>query len=507
MAMYKKGGTAIDAAVAAALALGVVEPQNSGLGGGGFMLIYNSSTDTVTAIDYRESASALAKEKIYKNKSSVIGYSASAVPGLINGLNFVLSRYGTLPLHESIEPALKLAREGFKVSPILAKRLINRGNCLGRFSASRKVFFRKSQPLKKGSLLVQEDLANTLEDISKNGALTFYNGSIAQKIEAAMKKGGGLIRKSDLNAYSTKERTPIAIHYRDHTIYTMPPPSSGGIVMAQMFQMIQADPLQQWGWSSPQEAHLLTEVMKSAFADRSRYLGDSDFAPIPEKLTSLGYAQKKRSQIKTISMPEGTQTTHASFADHEGNIVSMTNSLNLPFGSCVVIPGTGILMNNHMDDFVTRPNKPNAFGLIQGKANKIEPGKRPLSSMSPSIVFKDNKPIYALGSPGGPTIISNIFQVIINLLDHRMTLERAISAPKLHHQYLPDRLYYQESYPLRSLDTLQELGNKLEYRLRWGNVQAVRINHKTGRITGVADPRGEGKFMTLDRLDVSKPNQ
>ena len=476
---YKQGGNAIDAAVAAAFALGVAEPYNSGLGGGGFMLIYHAASKKVIALDYRETAPLQATEETFKQGSSVVGYKAIAVPGLVHGLETALKKYGSLPLKKTIEPAYKLAHEGFPVSEELRKRLYARGNCLGRFPATRKIFFHKSQPRKPGTNLVQSDLAKTLQLIGEQGSDVFYKGAITEKIAQAMKKNKGLIQTQDLNNYATRQLDPVVINHQGHAIHTMPLPSSGGLLMAQMFQILKGTPLKEWGWGSPLEAQRLVDAMKIAFAYRQK-LGDTP--------------------------PESPQTTHASFADHQGNVVAMTNSLNLSFGSCVTIPGTGILMNDHMDDFATRASQPNAFKLIQGEANKVAGGKRPLSSMSPTIVLKNGKPLYALGSPGGPTIISNVFQTLINLIDHNMGLERAVAAPKLHHQFKPDRLSHQKGYPAPSLEALRKQGYALHYRPQWGNLQVIRIDPKSGQISGVSDPRGQGKVISLDRLDAATPS-
>ncbi len=474
--MYQQGGNAIDAAVAAAWVLGVAEPYNSGIGGGGFMLVYDAKQAQVSALDYREAAPQLANENSFQDKSSTMGYAASGVPGLVRGLERAHQAYGALPWAATFQPAIQLAREGFPVSASLEKRLIDRANCLGRFGGSRRVFFRKSQPLKRGTFFKQEDLAASLEMIAKEGSAAFYDGSIAKKIVTAMTQHDGLIRAADLKNYQARQANPIQFTYHDYTIYSMPLPSSGGLLMQEMFAVSEAQPVQKWGWASPQEAFHLSRTMKQAFAKRLE-LGEST--------------------------PNKAQTTHASFADHHGNVVAMTNSLNLAFGSCVVIPHTGILMNDHMDDFTTDQEKPNAFGLMQGRTNRVAAGRRPLSSMSPTLIFEKSRPLYVLGSPGGPTIISNIFQLSINLLDHGMNLHDAIAAPKLHHQHNPDLVYHQRAYPTATLSALRKNGHQLRYRPEWGNINAVHIDQKTGHAQGASDPRGEGQVGALRPLDAT----
>ncbi len=457
--MYQKGGNAVDAAVAAAFALGVVEPHNSGIGGGGFMMIYLSSEKKTVILDYREVAPFLVHPNTYADQSSTVGYSAIAVPGEVLGLTEALKKYGSLTLKEVMKPAMAYAEEGFHISPLLEKRIQSRQECLRRFDSTRKIYFQNEIPLKAQETLIQKDLAKTLRLISKKGPEVFYQGRIAQKIDHEMKKNQGLIRLKDLKDYQVKERTPLFTNYRGYELVLMPLPSSGGILLTKMFQEMEKKTLASGG--SWKEAELLMRTMKSAFKERMG-LGD-----------------------------EGGNTTHASFVDQEGNAVSMTNSLNLPFGSCVTIAGTGILMNDQMDDFATTPT-PNAFGLVQGAVNQVAAGKRPLSSMSPTIVFKEGQPVYVLGSPGGPTIISNVFQVLVNLIDHHLSLEEAIAKPKLHHQYQPDVIRYEKNYPSLILQKFEKKGFHLESSESWGNVQAIEINWNTHFAHGVSDPRGEG---------------
>lgn len=514
---YEQGGNAIDAAVAAALALGVVEPQNSGLGGGGFMLIYLADKRKVVAIDYREMAPKLADENTYSTHSSTDGYAAIGVPGQLKGLELAQKRYGKLSLATNLQAAISLAENGFDVSPLLASRLQARADCLKQFPSSRKIFFAGRRPLKTGDRLVQKDLAQAMKIIAQHGVDAFYKGSLATQIVDAMSENDGLIRKKDLSGYKVKVKKPVVIPYHGYTIYSMPLPSSGGILLKQMFQVLRDDPLLLWGWDDPRSAHLIIEVMKLAFADRAQYLGDDDFVTIPPKLTDPRYAAQQRNRIsphtpiqaKGSASPANktSQTTHASFADRFGNAVAMINSLNLSFGSCVVIPGTGIVMNDEMDDFSTHPGKPNAFGLMQSHANRVQPGKQPLSSMTPTIVTQLGQARYVIGTPGGPTIITNVFQVLLNLLAFHMPLKAAVNTPKLHEQYLPDVVQYQPGYPAATLQALQKKGHKLKLGRNWGNVEAIAIDWKDGVIQGVADPRGEGTVgsvsLTSDQPHLS----
>lgn len=500
--MYYAGGNAIDAAVATAFALNVVEPHNSGLGGGGFMMIYLAGKEKVVALDYREQAPEHLPPTPFQETSSEQGYTAIATPGLLRGLELALAQHGRLSLAQTIGPAIELAEQGFAVSPLLAKRFKERADCLKSDPDSRQIFFQGKHPVGAGKILIQTDLARSLQTIATQGVETFYQGSIAEKLVQAMQANGGWLRADDLAQYQVKIREPIVISYHDYRIYAFPPPSSAGILLAQMFAMIAKDPLWDWGLNSWRSTHLLAETMKLGFQDRARYLGDSDFVTIPQFLTEPAYAVKKREQIAwdkaiPVSGPSTapdtkTHTTHASFADRQGNVVAMTHSLNLAFGSCVTIPGTGILMNDHMDDFTLSASTPNAFGLTQSEVNQLEPFKRPLSSMSPTLVFHEEKPIYALGSPGGPTIITSVFQVLVNLLTHKMTLEAALVAPRIHHQYLPNELHYEAGLPAITLKKLRELGHSLKEQAPWGNVCAIALDWKRRKLHGVADPRGEG---------------
>jgi gamma-glutamyltranspeptidase/glutathione hydrolase len=465
MEIYRQGGNAVDAAVAAAFALAVVEPHNSGLGGGGFLLFYSAKDRRLHALDYRETAPALAARHVYQGAETTEGWRAMAVPGMLAGLTIALSEYGTKPLSEILGPAIRLAEKGFEATPILAEEIAERVGCLGKFPATREVFLPGGRPPRAGERLIQRDLARTLHIIAEKGPDVFYRGEIADRIEKAAEASGGFLRRRDLAGYSTKRRDPVRFGYRGFEIASMGLPSSGGILMKAMFADLERRPAGSFEWGSIEEAEALTGRMKEAFRGRV-FLGDPDFARF--------------------------KTTHATFADRFGNVVSMTNSLNQPFGSCVVVPGLGLLMNDHMDDFAARPGEPNAFGLIQGEANRIEAGKRPLSSMSPTIVLKGGRPVYALGSPGGPTIISNVFQTIVNLIDHGMSLEQAVAAPKLHHQFGPDVLSVQPGYPTLTKAKLKMRGVTLK-EWSWGNLQAVSLDFKRRRLTPVSDPRGQGR--------------
>ncbi|MFO1519578.1 MAG: gamma-glutamyltransferase [bacterium] len=506
--IFRKGGNAIDAAVAAAFALNVVEPQNSGMGGGGFMMIYLARAKEVVVLDYREVAPAMADEEVFRKQSSQKGEAAAAVPGFLKGMAYALQHYGRLPLKDAMAPAVRLAEKGFPVSPILAKRMKENEGCLGKYESSKKIFFRDGRILKEGEEWSQQDLAKSFKAVASKGPSVFYEGEIARAIDRLMKEKNGLLRLQDLKNYTLKRREPLHLSYHGYDLALMPPPSAGGILISEMLQIIQDDPLQKWGWASPREAHLLSEAMRVAFYDRARFLGDEDFVKVPkEELVSPAHAKEWRSKMRLdrkISERElensspvesrESHTTHASFVDREGNVVAMTNSLNLLFGSCVIVPGTGILLNDHMDDF-SIGREANAFGLAPGELNRMKPGKRPLSSMSPTLVFKAGRPVLALGSPGGPTILTNVFQVLINRIDHGFSLEQAVEKPKLNHQYLPDVLQYETGYPETARKALEKMGYRLEERKSWGNVQAVEIDPVSGKVSGVSDPRGEGKVL------------
>ncbi|GAB3246657.1 gamma-glutamyltransferase family protein [Chitinimonas naiadis] len=506
--ILKRGGNAVDAAVAVGFALAVVLPQAGNLAGGGFMLVHDAKTGRDIAVDFREMAPAAASRDMYLDTQgkvvqgrSLFTHLAVGVPGTVAGLTQTLEKYGTLKLPEVIAPAIRLARQGFIVSPELADHLSAASERLGRWPASRKLFFRDDQPLQAGDRLVQNELANTLAEISRRGEQAFYRGGIARQIVAEMDRQGGLITLADLTAYKVVEREPVRGNYRGYQVLSMPPPSSGGIHIIQMLNLLERYPLRSYGAGSAQTLHLEAEAMKLAYADRAEYLGDPDFAKVPIKgLTSRDYADELARKIDPErAMPsarikpgkpqpyESDQTTHYSVVDSLGNVVSTTYTLNLPFGSGIVVPGTGMLLNNEMDDFSSKPGVPNAFGLVGGEANAIAPFKRPLSSMSPTLVLKDGKPWLVTGSPGGSRIITTVLQTIINAVDFDMGPAGAAAAPRIHHQWLPDELSVERGISPDTIRLLQQKGQNVVVKRAFGRTQTIQLRPEG--LYGYADPR------------------
>ncbi len=514
--ILRRGGNAVDAAVAVGLALAVTFPVAGNLGGGGFMLI-RMADGRMAAIDYRETAPAAARRDMYLDadgnhrlEKSTLGYAAVGVPGTVAGFDLALRKYGRLKWAQVVAPARRLAREGFPVSYALAQGLRIAQRLAGD-PESRRIFHRDGDYYAEGEIFRQPDLAATLERLEKRGSREFYEGETARRIAAAMRANGGFITLDDLKRYRPVEREPLRGTYRGYDIATFPPPSSGGIILLNVLNQLEGDDLAALGPGSSEASHLLIEALRRAFADRAALMGDPDFTTMPvETLISKEYAKERRATIdlrratpsatvragmeapasESEKVSEKAETTHYAIVDADGNLVTNTYTLNGPYGSGVTVPGTGVLLNNEMDDFAAKPGSLNAFQLIQGEANAIAPGKRPLSSMTPTIVFKDGKPWLALGSPGGPTIISTVIQTLINVIDHNMSLQQAIDAPRLHHQWMPDVVMW-EPYGL-SPDTrraLEAKGHRLEATPRYnGDVEAVLID-ATGARLGASDPR------------------
>jgi gamma-glutamyltranspeptidase / glutathione hydrolase len=513
--ILKKGGNAVDAAVAVGFALAVTHPSAGNIGGGGFMLIRLAEEGDVRVVDYREMAPAAATETMYQNAAgevaggdSTVGYRASGVPGTVAGLALALKKYGTMPLSEVIAPAIRLAREGVELSYFESQSLKTSGRLLERFPESKRIYLRDGNPYEWGERFVQSDLAQTLELVAKDGAREFYEGTVARLIAKDMAANGGTITLEDLKNYKVIERRPIEGEYRGYKIYSMPPPSSGGIARVEMLNMLEPYPLARYGAGSSRTLHLVAEVMKRAFADRAEFLGDADFVRVPTRgLTSRSYAQERRSTIDPFIASdaaslghgnpapfESEQTTHFSVVDVSGNAVANTYTLNGGFGSGVTIPGTGILLNNEMDDFSSKPGSPNAYGLIHGKANAIAPRKRPLSAMTPTIVLKEGKLFMVLGSPGGPTIINTVLQTLLNVIDFRMSVQEAVDAPRIHHQWMPDRLVMERiGFSEDVIQALKARGHAVEVRGTIGDCQSIMIDPETGTRLGAADPRLDGK--------------
>ncbi|MEJ7578727.1 MAG: gamma-glutamyltransferase [Pyrinomonadaceae bacterium] len=517
--VMRRGGNAVDAGVAVAFALAVTYPAAGNLGGGGFMMIRLRDGRT-TAIDYREMAPQAATRNIYLDKdgnliegegSSTIGYRASGVPGTVRGMELALAKYGSgkLTWSQLIEPARRLASEGFALPYSLARSLRNNDKYLSRYEDARKIYLRNGNFYDEGELWRQPELANVFARLQQNGAREFYEGETARLIAADMKRNNGLMTLEDLRGYVAKERAPLRTTYRGHEVISMPPPSSGGAVLIEMLNILEAYDLTKMNPSSSEKYHLVAEAMRRAFADRAEYMGDADFVSVPiEGLISKDYAARQRSTINAerastsvevkAGKPVGAEseeTTHFTVVDAQGNVVSNTYTLNNSYGSGVVAKGTGILMNNEMDDFAAKPGTPNLYGLIQGERNAVAGRKRPLSAMTPTFVLrKDGTLWFAVGSPGGPTIINTVLQTIINVVDHNMDIQQAIDFPRIHHQWLPDEIVYE---PLgMSADTeraLQARGHKLTERPRYmGDAQGIMIEEKTGVRLGASDPRNDG---------------
>jgi gamma-glutamyltranspeptidase/glutathione hydrolase len=522
--ILKTGGNAVDAAVAVGLALAVVWPEAGNLGGGGFMLIRQANGKT-TAIDYRERAPAAAHRNVYLDEngdyikqSSTFGHKAAGVPGTVAGLAYALEKYGTMKWATVAEPARKLASEGFPIGQQLERSLKGASKQLSRYPETRRIFLRNGNQYQAGEIFVQPELADTFDRMIKFGPTEFYHGKTAQLIEESMRRAGNgkpWMTVNDLKNYKVVEREPMKMSYRGAEIITMPPPSSGGVAMFQMLNILQRYELKSMGPGSSRAIHVMVEAMRRAFADRAKYLGDPDFAKVPVAgLTSRKYADDLASTIDLNRASTSAQvkhgnpltresddTTHFTVIDKSGNVVANTYTLNGSFGNKITVEGAGFLLNNEMDDFSTKPGVPNLFGLIQGEANAVVAQKRPLSSMTPTIVLKNGKLWFALGSPGGPTIINTVTQVIINIIDHGMNLQQAIDYPRIHHQWMPDEIRY-EPFGLSPdvIKKLKDMGHKFRetkfimgYRYGYprymGDVEAIMIEDETGVRLGASDLR------------------
>jgi gamma-glutamyltranspeptidase / glutathione hydrolase len=505
-AILRAGGNAVDAAVAMGFALAVVHPEAGNLGGGGFMVI-RPRDGTVQTLDYRETAPARATRDMYLDARgeptdrSLTGALAAGVPGAVAGLTEAHHRYGRLPLTRLLEPAIRLARDGFPIDRYRSESIRGDSARLALFAASRASFLPDGRPPVPGSMLRQPDLAATLQLISDSGAAGFYRGRVADLIVAEMERGGGLISREDLAGYRAIWRDPITATYRGYTIYSMPPASSGGVTMGEILNIMEGySPMPRFG--STELIHREAEAMRRAFTDRNTFLGDPAFVRNPvDRLLSKSYAADLRRGIGDRATPTpkfdpsartGASTTHYSVVDAEGNAVSCTTTLNDSYGSAVTVTGAGFLLNDEMDDFATAPGKPNMYGLVQGEANAIAPGKRMLSAMTPSIVLDPEQHLYlVVGTPGGPRIITMVYHVISNVIDHRMSLPDAVAAPRMHHQGLPDSLQIEtDGFPEATLDSLRARGHNIEATGYWGDVEAI-IRTPAGW-QGVSDPRRGG---------------
>jgi gamma-glutamyltranspeptidase/glutathione hydrolase len=516
--VMKKGGNAIDAAVAVGLALAVTWPSAGNLGGGGFMMV-RKADGTAEALDYRERGPLAAHRDMYLDaqgnvvkKLSTDGYLAAGVPGTVAGLAFAHKRHGKLKWEELVEPARKLAAEGFPVNYHLARSLRYNSTIekMQPFAESRRIFQRDGRFYEMGDTFVQPELAAVLARIKSNPR-DFYEGETAKLIAADMKANGGIITLEDLRTYEPTLRTPLRTTYRGHEILTMPPPSSGGIALVEMLNILEAYDLKAMQWGSAQYTHTLIEAMRRAFADRAQFLGDTDFVKVLVKaLVSREFATERRRSIDPNRASssrevgagnpapyESPETTHFTIVDAEGNVVSSTYTLNDSYGAGATIKGAGFLINDEMDDFTSKVGVPNDYGLIQGEANAVAPKKRPLSSMTPTIVLKDGKPFFAIGSPGGPTIINTVLQVILNIVDFNMDMQAAIDAPRVHHQWMPDHIFWEEfGMNADTRERLEAMGHAFRpipgasrSPSEIGDAHGVMIDPATGMRMGASDPR------------------
>src|SRR5258707_3811301 len=513
--IMKRGGNAVDAAIAVAFALAVTHPAAGNLGGGGFMMIRLKDGRT-TAIDYREMAPAAATRNVYLDKNgnviegeggSIEGYRAAVVPGTVRGMELALKKYGSgkLSWAQLIEPARRLAANGFTVTYTLARGLRGNREYLSKYPETKRIYLNNGKFYNEGDVFMQPDLAATFTRLQQRGPNEFYTGQTAQLIAADMKRHNGLLTLEDLRGYVAKERQPLRGNYRGYEVISMPPPSSGGAVLIEMLNILEGYDFKKMDWTSSDRYHLMTEAMRRAFADRAEYMGDTDFVKVPiAGLVDKKYAAQLRRTINPerassseevkAGKPlgyESEETTHFTVVDAEGNAVANTYTLNNSYGSAAVAKGTGLLLNDEMDDFAAKPGTPNLYGLIQGDRNAVAPRKRPLSAMTPTFVLrKDGSLWFTVGSPGGPTIINTALCVIINVVDYGMDIQQALDFPRIHHQWLPDELIF-EPYGL-SGDTqkaLTALGHKLARPRYLGDAEGIMIEEKTGVRLGATDPR------------------
>ncbi len=508
-AVLKSGGNAVDAAVAVGFALAVTFPYAGNIGGGGFMLI-RLADGRNTFIDFRERAPEKATRNMYLDpsgnvtKDSVDGWRASGVPGTVRGLEMAHKKYGHKAWPELVAPAITLAKKGFEVPYSLSNSLQSSSSALAKYPESKRIFLNGSKGLEMGATFIQPDLARTLERIAKSPN-DFYEGETAKLIAAGMAANGGLITTADLKNYKAIEREPIIGKYKGYDIITAPPPSSGGIGILQMLGMLENSGYEKPGAGAAATIHYVAEVMRRYYADRSEYFGDPDFVKVPVRaLLNPAYIAKQKSTIEPnratpsseigpgkLAAYESSETTHFSVVDKDGNAVAMTYTLNGGYGSHVTVPGTGILLNNEMDDFAAKPGFPNMFKLIQGEANAIQPGKRPLSSMTPTILVRDGKPFLVVGGPGGSKIISSVLQVILNVVDFGMNVQDAVDAPRFHHQWQPDVITIEKGFSPDSIKILESLGHKVESSNSVARIEAIVVDK--GWLQGGADGRGYGK--------------
>jgi gamma-glutamyltranspeptidase/glutathione hydrolase len=511
--ILKKGGNAVDAAVAVGFALAVTYPSAGNIGGGGFMVIRLKDGRNIS-IDYREKAPSNSTVNMYlDDKGNVLtkknqeGVLSAGVPGSVAGMIYALEKYGTMKLSEVIQPAINLAEVGFPLEYRLAESIQNQLSSFREYPSSLKTFSKNGTAYNEGEIFKQPDLAFTLKQIKEKGRDGFYKGKIADLIVEHCKTNGGIITKEDLENYQPIEREPIYGSYRDYEVISMGPPSAGGIGLVQLLNILENYKFTKTEWAGSNYIHLLVEAMKYVYADRSEHLGDEDFFPVPKRwLISKHYAKELFSKILADAIPskeiipgnpklykESEETTHYSVYDGMGNAVSLTTTINSSFGSKSIVEGAGFLLNNEMDDFSSKPGSPNQFGLIGSNANKIEPGKRMLSSMTPTIILKNGSPYLIVGSPGGSTILTVVLQVILNCIDFGMNIQEAINQPRIHHQWLPDQIDYEEfGITLDVKENLSRRGHKIGNSKILGRVEGILIDSDNNVIYGATDPRGYG---------------
>jgi gamma-glutamyltranspeptidase/glutathione hydrolase len=504
------GGNAVDAAVAVGFALAVALPRAGNLGGGGFMLVHDAESGESIAIDYREKAPRNATRDMYLDEEGNVdkekarlSHLSAGVPGTVAGLWRAHRDYGQLPWGKVMEPAIRLARDGFTMTYDLAGLLARRKERMCRYEAACRYFYKAGgEPYEAGERFIQSDLADTLELIAEQGPSAFYRGEIAEKIVREMEEGGGIVDAESLAAYAPSVRDVARGTYRGYEIVTMPPPSSGGIHVVQILNILEHFPVAEFGYGSADAIHVLAESARLAYADRSKHLGDPAFYDVPmEWLTSKEYGKElaatidmQRARASSEVAPgvpqlyESPDTTHYSVIDRDGNVVSNTTTLNFSFGSGVAVAGAGFLLNNEMDDFSAKPGEPNAYGLIGEKANQIAAGKRPLSSMTPVIVLDDGKAWFATGSPGGSRIITTVLQMIVNVIDHGMNIAEAGAAPRMHHQWLPDVLQLESGFSPDSISILEERGHEIA-GTQWSMGSLQSVAYRDGVFRGASDPR------------------
>ncbi|HIX55489.1 MAG TPA: gamma-glutamyltransferase [Candidatus Sphingobacterium stercoripullorum] len=503
-----KGGNAIDAAIAVQYALAVVYPNAGNIGGGGFMVVHTKDGESAT-IDFREKAPAAAFRDMYLDSEgnpidtkSRDGHLAAGVPGTVKGMELAHEMFGSLDFKELIQPAIDLAEHGFAITAREARGLNRNKKDFQKYSTEPSAFVKESKWEEQDTLL-QSDLASTLRRIQDQGAKGFYEGETADLIVQEMERGGGIISLEDLKSYEAVVRDPVVFDYKDYQIISMGLPSSGGILLQQMLRQLEEYPISEYGFQSKESVQLMVEIERRAYADRALYLGDADFVDVPvealtnkeyllsrmEDFTPLKASKSEDIEAGEVLLPTKEETTHFSIADELGNVVSLTTTINGAYGNRVVVGGAGFLLNNEMDDFSAKPGSPNKFGLLGAEANAIEPGKRMLSAMTPTVVLKDGKPLMVVGTPGGSTIITSVFQTLVNVLEFGLSPAEAVNSPKFHHQWKPDVIYVEKDYPKTLIAELEEMGYEFKERIPIGRTEVLMLEE--GYINAVADKRGD----------------